>query len=310
MKIEENGKVYNLDPITGLITEASVKEEVKLNIGDQVPRPEEAKVTIGSRVAAEGQLGEVVTKTEGMYGTVFGVRFDNQGMGEYVASQLTVTDVEPIDYETPIKEVTSRYDSYDELPFYTKEEIESKQREARWLNLRAKALITDKNTSLSDQIALDYIVVSTATDILDLKEAMSTVDMIGEQDYLSSFNEYEVAGQYDHSGGVSMGSQGDASWLLEAADDFEYQTTTEANLASKAVEIVSKFTREQLETEGFITDAMGFQADYLNMDEDQRIVFAAYVEMARDEKLLEPQEVKEAAVEDDLDDFDTSALYV
>jgi hypothetical protein len=310
MKIEENGKVYNLDPNTGLITEASVKGEATLNIAEPKSVVAEVKVLLGSRVEADGQLGEVVSKTNSPYGEVFGIRFDDQSVGEFVASQLTLSDIEPIDFATPINEVTSRYDAYEELPSYTKEEIEAKQREARWLNLRAKALITDKNTGLSDQIALDHIVVSTATDILDLKESMESADLAHEADYLSSFNEYEIGGQYDYSSGVTMGSQGDASWLIEAADDFEYQGTTEADLASKAVEIVSKFTREQLETPGFIKDAMGFQADYLNMDEDQQAAFAAYVDMARDEKLAEEPEAKIAAVEEDLDDFDTSALYV
>jgi hypothetical protein len=303
MIVEENGKLYKIDEDTGLVTEASDADvEAEQDLSDEF--------RIGDRVEVGGVLGEVISITASVYGGAFGVRFDDGSIDEFVETMLKRSSVEKPNFETPIHEVQARFAKYEEMPGYTNDELTRKEAEARWLNLRAKSLVTDPKLALSDQNELGRIVLVTGTDLLELKEAREQSEETAS--YLGSFNKYRLANEVQ-GGGAIMGLHGDASWLEDGLDGLEVAETTDADLAITATELVSQFSEGQLQDDEFMAAARSYQYDYLQMDEAERTHFDSLVESARTARLAElPKIAKQAKteVEDDLANFDASALYL
>jgi hypothetical protein len=292
MIVSENGKTYNIDEESGLVTEASVEDLAE-------------EFRIGNRVEVAGQLGEVVSLTPSVYGPAFGVRFDDGDVAEFAEAQLKHSSVAPPDYESPVEEVLQRFAVYKELPALTNEQISHKEAEARWLNLRAKSLVTDQKLAFSDQNDLSTIVLVTGTDLVEIKELRSKLDENVE--YLGKFNRYKIAGEVSGYG-ASLGMTGDASWLDNAVEDMEVVETTDTDLAARATEVVAALSKEQLEDDEFLKAAASYQQEYLQMDKDQALKFDSYLARARDEKLSEPQP-KVASTEKNWDEIDDAAIF-
>jgi hypothetical protein len=306
MIIEENGKVYNLDPEKGIVTEAATKE-----VGLEEPKMTEnlEPLGVGTQVESEGKLGEIVSRTNSMYGDAYGVRFEDGSFDELERDNLKVSTSQPVTFNSPLEEVKSRYAAYQELPAFTSEELEVKDKEARFLNLRAKSLISVKGTPFSDQRTLDEIIVTTGTDRLDIKEAQQNLHYEQEKTYLDRSSRFTLSNEVDLSG-PAIGRTGDASWLDEALAD--YEDHSDAELAERATEVVSGFSHEQLSNEEFVRTAASYQAEYLGLSGLQLQKFTGYLELARLDQLKRPEK-KVAKVEEDttdLDTFDTSALYM
>ena len=115
-----------------------------------------------------------------------------------------------------------------------------------------------------------------------------------------------------------MNSGGDASWLVVAADDAAEEATDfdwDNHLAAEAQKCVNKLTVDQLESEVFMGEVARYRlaSQPLGLTDEKRELFAALLEEARkaaiDTRKTEAT-VPTAAVEEDLDDFDTSALYL
>ncbi len=304
MIIKENGKLYNIDEETGLVTEASIVEE-PVEVLEVAEFADDFRT--GDRVAVDNEEGTIISIISSVYGPAFGVLFDDGGVDEYPEDKLSRIETEEPDYETPIKEVLARYSTYETLPSYTREEIEAKIDEARNLNLRAKALITDSKLSFSDQVELDRVVLATGTDLLDFKTLKDSAE--ANEEYLNSFadSRFEMAEQFKNT--ASYGAADDASWVDSAFNDIE--ETTDADLAVAAQEMVDRLSVEQLQDEEFVSLSSSFQTERLVADEEQTAKFAGFVREAASKKVEAQPVAEETEVdESDLDDFDTSALYL
>lgn len=301
MIVEENGKLFDVDEATGLVRVASAND----NQVDEAEYSDELR--IGDRVEVAGKTGNVISLTASIYGGAYGVKFDDGSIDEFGPAQLKPTTAEAPVEDTPFNEVITRFENYEKLPAYTNDEINEKAREARYLNLRSKALVTDSKISYDDQNALGRIVLVTSNDLIDLKTARENSDESNE--YRSRFNRYTIAS--DISGyGVGLGMQGDASWLGDALEGMEVVETTDADLAVRAAELVSTFTKAQLADDDFMQVAASYHRGYLQMNDEQAKQFETYLARARQDRIAElPAETKQAST-DDLDHFDTSALFL
>jgi len=299
MQITENGKVYNYDPDLGLVVEASVEDTTPVR-----------GIEAGDRVEVEGRTGRTLGYTPSMYGQAWAVQFDDGTIGEYSLESLAHSDTDPVEFETPISEVLARYATYEEQPAITTEEIEAKTAEARWLNLRAKSLIQQGISANADLMDMHTVVASTTTDLIDLADMLTTARVASDQKRLSSLNQFRFAKEIISN--QTMGSKSDASWLDDAIDGMEVVEMTDSDLATVATDMVSHFNSSQLKDDTFLADAASYQVEYLNMDDAQRSKFSRYVDAARNERLANfPKPAKTASVEDEnLDDFDTTALFI
>ena len=310
--IVEDGRRYVIND-EGIVIEAAVEEQT-----EEETVVEERPLAVGDRVEVEGgALGEIITHDpHGLYGQTYGIRFDDGDIGAFLGDVISRTEVDKINFDTPIEQLKADWEEYQTLPGITADEIDEKSAMARKINVTAKALVTDSRTGLSDQVVLDQMVIVTGTDLFDLKEARERLTVDSHGDYLSSLRKFELPDELGPMQG--MNSRGDASWLVVAAEDatdevndFDWDT----HLAGEAQKSVLKLTVEQLES----TDFMGEVARYrlasqpLGLTEEKRELFAALLEEARkaaiDTRKSEAV-VRTAAVEEDLDDFDTSALYL
>jgi hypothetical protein len=304
MIIEENGKLYNIDDETGLVTEASL---VEAHEEDVIVAEEYQDLRVGDRVSVDGDEGKIVTIISSMYGPAFGVQFDDNSFDEYPEEKLSRVQTDDVDYETPLKEVQARFAAYEQTPAYTREEIVAKETEARNLNLRAKALITDQKCSYADQVELDRIILTTGTDLKDYQVLKDSEE--ANQEYLDSFKDsrFELAEQFKSTS--SYGAVDDASWVDSAFHDIE--ETDDVDLATAAIEMVDAMSIDHLKDDEMVSLASSFQTERLVATDEQKETFANYVEQARQDRLSNHTEVKEASVEDTLDDdFDASALYL
>lgn len=298
MIVRESGKIYNLDDETGRVID--VQEEEVLEGAAQ-------DIKLGSRVEVDGELGEVITVTSGIYGIAYGVKFDDGAVDEFGEGQLKISVVEKVDYDSPVAEVLARFSKYEEAPTYTNEEIEAKEREARWLNLRAKSLSTDSKLGLSQQNDLGRVVIVTGNDIVELRDLKERSDETEE--YLSSFSRYSLSSEINGYG-ASLGMKGDTSWLEMGAEGMEVVETTDADLAARATEVVANLSREQLEDDDFLKEAASYQYKYLQMTEAQQTKFDSYLASAREERAKRLPEQKVASTEENIDDFDASQLFL
>lgn len=290
MVVEENGKLYNIDEETGLVTEASTVEEEELA----------NEFRLGERVEVLGSVGEIVSMVPSYYGVSFGVRFDDGDFDEFMESQLKRSNVDKPAYDSPFSEVMGRFAAYQELPAYTNDELDAKEAEAKWLRLRATTLVADRDLSTGEQNELGSILLTTNQDLRDISEVRIHTEE--NQQYLSRFNKYKIADEI--AGGATMGGKDDASWLQSAAEGMEVVETTDADLAARAVEVVASFSKEQLEDDEFLALATGYQREYLQIDasSDDGKKFATYLLQARADRLKNLPETKTASVQYDLDD--------
>jgi len=305
MIVEENGKLYDVDEQTG---------QVRLASTEAAPQEDETSLErefrTGDRVEVDGEAGTIIAITASLYGGAYGVRFDDGGIDEFSETDLKVSKAVKVAHATPTAEVLARFEAYQELPHYTNDEIATKEEEARWLNLRAAALASDSKLVLSDQTQLGKVVLVTGNDLLDLKELREQSEESAE--YLGRFNRYKIADEISGYG-AGLGSKGDASWLDDAITGMEVVETTDADLAVRAAELVAAFDKKQLEDDEFMTVASSYHKGYLQMTEDDAKKFDGYLAHARTERLKElPAESAEktASADDDLDDFDTAALFL
>lgn len=305
MLITENGKLYNIDDVTGLVTEATTSDASE----DAVVREElDNEYRIGDRVEVDGDTGSIVAITASIYGPAFAVRFDDGAVDEYPDTSLSRTAVEAIDYARPIDEILARFANYEVLGSLTEDEMTRKEKEAKALNLKAKSLVTDSKLALADQNDLHRIVLVTGTDLLDMRETRA--NLAENLEYVSKFNRFHIA-ETATRGGAVMGPKGDASWVDDPFDGMEVVETTEQDLAARAAEMVLGFTVEQLEDDHFMATATSFQNDYLQNDETGAAKFAGYIAQARQEQIAElKRRPVTAAVDENLDDIDDSALYL
>lgn len=301
MIVNENGKSYEIDEQTGLVREASAEPQV-----DEAEFSDELR--INDRVEVAGKTGTVISLTASIYGGAYGVKFDDGTVDEFGPTQLKHTSVEAPEFDGPHSEILARFAAYEELPAYTNDEINAKGEEARFLNLRAKALATDSKLSLDDQNTLGRIVLITGNDLIDLKTARENSEESTE--YVGRFNRYRISNEVSGYG-AGLGLTGDSSWLQDALEDMEIVETTEADLAVRAAELVSAFTKVQLEDDDFMRVAASYHRGYLQMDDEQAKKFETYLARARQERIAElpAEQAKEASTEN-LDDFDTAALYL
>lgn len=261
---------------------------------------------IGSRVAYYEKLGTVATKDVSVYGPFYGVKFDDGSWGDHEAIDLSSSVIPSPNFDSPVAEIKNEWEEYQNLNSDTLDQIQTKASIARSLNLRAKALKTDKNTPFSDSILLDRVATVTDVDLLDLKTAEDIIqsnDEVG--DYLSGLPtkaEFKT---------IKGSADEDTRWLenmeLEPERDWDHELT------DIAMNIVTKFDREQLEDDNFVQSAVDNQAAYLSLDDTKRQYLAKVVNVAKQEKLAE-QVIKTASTEVptppiDLDSEDLSDLY-
>ncbi len=293
MVIEESGKLYHIDEETGLVTEASLADEDTAAIADEF--------RVGDRVEVLGHAGEVISIIPSYYGAAFGIKFDDGNVDEFVESQLKHSSVEKKTYETPVLEVYGRYDEYVELPTYTEDELEIKEAEARWLRHQAQSLQSAYSEGgLDNDPKLEEIVLTTTSDLSDIEDVKNNANLESNQRYLSSFNKYRLADTID--GGAVMGGSDDADWLGGVTEDIEVPQTLDTDLATRATEVVTALTKEQLEDDEFMRVAGAYQYQYLQMTDAQQKTFDAYLAAARATRIKElPTETKTASTYD-LDD--------
>src|SRR5688572_13630609 len=113
MIIRENGKLYNIDDETGLVTEASFDEARE---EDVIEADEYQDLRVGDRVTVDEEEGTVISIVSSIYGPAFGVRFDDGGVDEYLEDRLSRVETEAPDFETPFKEIVARFSTYEGSP--------------------------------------------------------------------------------------------------------------------------------------------------------------------------------------------------
>lgn len=310
--VEENGKVYQIDD-NGMVVQASLVDETPTD--DMELEFTVEPVKIGDRVEVEGKLGKVATRIGSVYGDSIGIKFDDGFFEEYLASDLERADEDEIYFDKPIDEVKSDWTAYQSMTEYTLDEVDEKAGVARRLNVTAKALVTDARTPLSDRVELDHIIISTGTDLFDLREKAERLNLDSHKDYLESLPTYEMADQFEP---YQSRSKEDVSWLLAAADEVtEEASTIDWNkfLTDEALKSTARLTVEQLQSDEFMKAVSSYREDTmpLGFDEAKKAQFHHVLEQARQLALNErtsQRVAKTAAVEEDLDDFDASALFL
>lgn len=300
--VKENGVTYTIDDDTGIVVSAVKSAEPIQELDDEL--------RIGDRVEVDNDTGQVVSIVSSVYGPAFGVRFDDGSVDEYLETQLTRTTVEAPIFASPLDEILTRFANYEELPGYTNIELDVKEKEARFLKLRAAAMRSDPALAIADQHQLSKIVLVTGSDLDNIKEARLNAERDENKQYLGKFNQYRIATDIS-SMGASLGMNGDASWL-DDVDEIDVIETTDADLAVRAADVVARLTREQLENDEFMTLVASYQHQYLQTEDGNREQkFASYLEQARKERLKElPQQEQKQASTDGLDDAPDAALFL
>jgi hypothetical protein len=308
--ITENGRVYQMDD-NGMVVDAKLAGEAEAPELEFVVEP----LKIGDRVEASGKLGKVATRTLSVYGDSIGIKFDDGSFEEFLAAELERTSEDEIYYDKPIDEVKNDWTQYQDMSEITLEEVDSKAAVARRLNVTAKALVTDSRIPLSDRVELDHIILATGTDLYDFREKAERLNVEDHADYLSSLPKYEMSEEFSS---YTSRSNEDISWLIAAADtvaDEAGQLDWDQHLMDEALKATAKLTEEQLSSEEFMSAVAEYRDDAmpLGYDAKKRTQFRALLEQARTSALNERSAqytAKTAAVEEDLNDFDASALYL
>lgn len=316
MIIEENGKLYNIDEATGLVTLAATAE---VGLEDEPTLPETPWQSVtefhgGERVEVDGNGGHVVNVTSSMYGDAIAVRHDDGRVEEYPVEVVKFANNPALRSDNPIEAIREQYTAYEALPAITAAEIAHKSKVAKQLLADTKAILL-RTSAVGDAAVLDSMAFRLAADLKDFEDSAELLLMADNAEYLSSQPRYRTAENFS-SPAPNLGvrsNAADASWLELEDENFVYAETSDADMAARAAETVAYFSRAQLEDDSFIADAASFQAGYLGVNDDpeKRARFASYIERARQEKLAEPvKEAKVAAVDEDVTDFDATALFV
>lgn len=303
--VNENGKQYTIDDETGLVTEARTSEASEAESIEDEYR-------LGDRVEVAGKIGNVISMIPSLYGTAFGVRFDDGDVDEFGETQLKRTSAERVIYDSPIGEIFARYATYVEMPAFTEDELEGREAEARWLHLNATTLRAYTTQGGIRDPKLDEIILVTSSDLRDMKDIRENSSTETNQRYLSSFNQYRIAEEILPSQpNFGKAANVSADWLNDAYEGMEVVETTDADLATRATEVVAQLNREQLEDDEFMTLVASFQHDYLRNDEGRETRFVSYLDHARKARLRElPQQEEKTASVEDFTDVDDSALYL
>lgn len=308
--IREGNKVYHMND-KGIVVEASAQTE-KTAAPVETPAP----IKIGSRVEAEGKRGTLHARTSSVYGDTLAVRFDDGTLGEYVASDVTPPQEHEDDttYASKLDEIKAHFLSYQELPHYTVDEMDEKEKVAKKLRHEATQAIRQSGVPYQDRVVLDNIIMATGNDLSDLAEAKHEASLRDNTQYQRVASARYSMSDVTSYGGPLMGAAGneDASWLETAMDGMTVTETTDADLAATATSMVAALDHDLLSNDDVLRDAVAFQEGYLGIEnnDEMKNKFASYVEEARKEKLSKPA-TKEAAVEeDDLSNFDTSSLFM
>jgi len=314
MLYEENGKTYKIEDgrvVEAVASQSEREEEIEALVDeadegdekDEASENDEGKkvtvplnISIGDPVEARGKKGQVISRTASVYGDALGVRFEDGTVGEYLEENLKRIAMDKIARGTPVEQLKADYDEYQKMADMTPEEIEEKEAAARSLNLRAKALVTDKHMALSDVIFLDSVVSGTAVDMLDLRESRDLID----QTKVASVEPVSWYGNH------IAGSSDDASWLDTI--EVEEHEVDEGQLAIHAQSVAAALPREELENAAFMRDAKAFAKSALLPADYER--FENLLDEAVASRLAEPvAEPKTASTDEDIEDFDTQALY-
>jgi len=250
-----------------------------------------------------------------VYGDSIGIKFDDGSFEEFLAADLERTSEEEVHYDKPIDEVKSDWTSYQAMPELTLSEVDQKAAVARRLNVTAKALVTDSRTPFSDRVELDHIILATGTDLYDFREKAERLNVEDHADYLSSLPKYEMSDEFQT---YASRSSEDISWLIEAADTVTEELSQldwDQHLMDEALKATARLTEEQLSSDEFMNAVADYRNDAmpLGYDAEKKKRFASLLEQARSEALTEraaKKTAKTAAVKEDLDDFDASALYL
>jgi hypothetical protein len=307
--VTENGKTYTIDD-HGMVVQASVVEpEIKFEESADAP------LSLNERVEAEGRLGHIVSRMSTVYGTTVGVKFDDGSFESLLEEHVKRSEVEQVRYDKPIDEVKADWETYQKMPDYTPDELDEKSVIARRLNVTAKALITDPRTPLSDQVTLDHIVLATGTDLYDMRERVAAYDEQSESEYLASQPKFHLPEAITPS---TSRSREDVSWLLVAAEDVQDETDSfdwDSHLTNEALSATARLTEEQLSSDDFMTSVASYRDDSMprGYDDEKKAKFRTLLESARTAALTErtsQRTAKTAKVEEDLADFDTSALFL
>ena len=304
----EDGTTYTIED--GRVVTAS-KEEIA---------PDPVTVTdlkLNQRVLHGKKLGFVVSLSNSMYGQAIGVAFDDGSFSELSPEDLEIPAPEKVAKvagKVTAESFQTEYEQYQAMPTDTLEEVEEKVRQARALNLRAKALVTNRQASFSDQLLYDQIVTATAVDILDLEEDLEVARMTDNAAYFEQLPKFEASEQMGGSFGPTRG--GDASWL--GAIEVEDVEITDAELAHMAHDTVARLNEQALTDRDFMRSALEMRFESLPATTEVKTKFAGLVNQARKQKLAEVEARKTqvtAKVTDmegtevDLDDLPIEAIF-
>ena len=307
--VTENGTTYTIDD-NGMVVEAKQDAPVaELNF-------EEEPLRIGDRVEVDGRLGKVVTYTPSVYGDALAVRFDDGDLGEFLASDLERTSEDQIHFDQPIDEVKSDWETYQAMPEFTLAEVDSKAAVARRLNVTAKALVTDARTPLTDRVELDHVILATGTDLFDLRDKAERLNVVEHEDYLSRLPKYQM--DSDFAGGYNYAAKDDISWVLAAAEMATEELGNldwNQHLTNEALKATARLTAEQLENKDFMDRVASYCDDAMpsGYDVEKKAQFRTLLSAATKNALAEREAqhvAKVARVEEELDDFDTTMLYL
>lgn len=305
--VNENGKQYHIDDKTGLVTEAHISEVESTEEADAIAD----EYRLGDRVEVGGKSGNVISMIPSVYGMAFGVHFDDGEVDEFGEGQLRRTSTEKPVYDSPIREIYARFDTYELLPAYTSDELETREAEARWLHLNASSLRSYAVQGGIRDPKLDQIILITSSDLRDMKEIRENSDTEQNQRYLSAFNQYRIAEEISPSApNFGEAANTSADWLNDAYEGMEVVETTDADLAARATEVVSQLTKEQLEDDEFMTLVVSFQNDYLRNDDGREKQFASFLSAARKERLKELPKAEKKAAAEDFSNVNDAALYL
>lgn len=309
--VTENGKRYEIDD-NGMVVSATT---VQVDNDAQV-QPVEQPLALHERVEVEGRLGKVVTRAvPTVYGPTVGIRFDDGDVGEYLQEHVARSEEEAIRYDQPLDQVRADWEAYQELPAYTVDEVDDKAKAARGINITAKALVTDKRTSFADQLVLDEMVLTTGTDLYDLKAKQDQLTLTGGEGWLEAQPKYRLPEEIVNS--TSRSSE-DVSWLLVAADDAANEADTfewDQHLSNEALRATSRLTEEQLESDDFMAAVQSYREDTMPVgyDNGKRELFASLLEQARTAALDECRATataRVASVQEELEDFNDAQLFL
>lgn len=316
MIIEDSGKYYLIED--GKVVKAAASKEelqeavetLKTDGYTLVPQADlaEFEKLLGEPVRVKDKLGRLVAATPSMYGYALAVEFEDGSVDEFAPEEVESVPTETPVFANRLDEIRHAVVEYRKMPAYTEEELNEQLAEGRKINLMARSIMRGEKLASGELFELDQIATETQIDIDNAKASRELLRESAGEDYLKQFNQYKLDETFHYA--PTLGSNSDASWLGDI-EDVDVAEASDGDLATRATEMVAHFNREQLADDEFLQEAVNLQRGYLNLSGDRLQAFTNLVESARNEKLAEPEpEVKQAAAEESLDDFDTTSIYL